>query len=399
MTSFTLFDNEPTIEEITLQRRDKVMNGIHNGSIPHEKIAYIPMEYLDVTSIPGVASENILTESRVYKPFRYEFGYRMYEMQNNLHWMQDKISMDEDIVQFGRLPDQQREVLEDIFPMFVKNDMVAEDFWAGKYQRIFKPHEIQMGIGAAVNMEAIHKSAYAYLLDSLAFPVGRYSDFLTHQEATDKLDYTTGFHMTSLYETLASIFMFGAMTEGVQLYGNFAVMMSFPHRNLMKGMGQVVTWSVRDESLHCGFAAQLWKHTLLEFGHLIDIKALFTWCQKIAHRVYQNEVGFATLIFRRGPLPDMTFEQHCQYMRHLIDSRLKSYGIAPIFGEPETPYDFLTSLLSGVEYANFFEQRATEYGMANLTGSFQPAYGAALSEIDFIKEKRKSLGFAVPEGV
>ena len=45
--------------------------------------------------------------------------------------------------------------------------------------------------------------------------------------------------------------MFGGFTEGLQLFASFAMLMNFPRFNKMKGMGQIVTWSVRDESLHC----------------------------------------------------------------------------------------------------------------------------------------------------
>ena len=45
--------------------------------------------------------------------------------------------------------------------------------------------------------------------------------------------------------------MFGAFTEGMSLFASFAMLMNFPRFNKMNGMGQIVSWSVRDESLHC----------------------------------------------------------------------------------------------------------------------------------------------------
>src|SRR5215203_6108012 len=52
----------------------------------------------------------------------------------------------------------------------------------------------------------------------------------------------------AIAKTLA---VFGAFTEGLQLFASFAMLMNFPRFNKMKGMGQIVSWSVRDESLHC----------------------------------------------------------------------------------------------------------------------------------------------------
>ena len=63
--------------------------------------------------------------------------------------------------------------------------------------------------------------------------------------------------------------MFGGFTEGLQLFASFAMLMNFPRFNKMKGMGQIVSWSVRDESLHCEGIIRLF-HAFVQGARLPD---------------------------------------------------------------------------------------------------------------------------------
>ena len=58
----------------------------------------------------------------------------------------------------------------------------------------------------------------------------------------------------------------GGFTEGLQLFASFAMLMNFPRFNKMKGMGQIVSWSVRDESLHCEGIVKLYHAFNAETG-------------------------------------------------------------------------------------------------------------------------------------
>ena len=53
--------------------------------------------------------------------------------------------------------------------------------------------------------------------------------------------------------------VYSAFTEGVQLFSSFAILLNYPRHNLMKGMGQIVTWSVRDETLHVESMSRLFQ--------------------------------------------------------------------------------------------------------------------------------------------
>ena len=63
------------------------------------------------------------------------------------------------------------------------------------------------------------------------------------------------------------------------------------------------------------------------------------------------------------------------YIRFIADWRLRQLNLPELYGAKENPLPWLQSMLSGVEHANFFEARATEYSKAATRGSWDGAAG------------------------
>ena len=127
---------------------------------------------------------------------------------------------------------------------------------------VFKPTEVLMMMSAFASMETVHIAAYSHLLDTIGMPESEYSAFLKYKEMKDKYDYMQGFNVKSNHDIAKTIAVFSAFTEGLQLFASFAILLNFPRQNKMKGMGQIVTWSVRDETLHCNSMIRLFKNLL-----------------------------------------------------------------------------------------------------------------------------------------
>src|ERR1700721_753742 len=119
------------------------------------------------------------------------------------------------------------------------------------YAPVFKPTEVKMMLAAFSNMETIHIAAYALLLETIGMPETEFSAFMELEAMRAKHDYMQTFGVDSHADIARTLAMFGGFTEGLQLFASFAMLMNFPRFNKMKGMGQIVSWSVRDESLHC----------------------------------------------------------------------------------------------------------------------------------------------------
>ena len=166
--------------------------------------------------------------------------------------------------------------------------------------------------------------------------------------------------------------MFGGFTEGLQLFASFAMLMNFPRFNKMKGMGQIVSWSVRDESLHCEGIIKLFHAFVKERDCLT--KAVRDDILDVCQKTVRLEDAFIDLAFEMGPVNGMSPKEIKKYIRYIADWRLGQLGFAPIYMVDEHPLPWLAPMLNGVEHANFFETRATEYSKAATRGNWNEVW-------------------------
>ncbi|MFN3288135.1 MAG: ribonucleotide-diphosphate reductase subunit beta, partial [Sphingomonadaceae bacterium] len=182
---------------------------------------------------------------------------------------------------------------------------------------------------------------------------------------------------------------FGAFTEGLQLFASFAMLMNFPRFNKMKGMGQIVSWSVRDESLHCEGIIRLFHAFVAERDCLT--RAVKEDIMDVCQKVVRLEDAFIDLAFEMGPVHGMAPKDIKRYVRYIADWRLRQLGLREIYMIDEHPLPWLQPLLSGVEHANFFETRATEYSKAATRGNWNEVWEA------FDRRQKAALGQAANE--
>jgi ribonucleoside-diphosphate reductase beta chain len=328
------------------------------------------------------------TPSIGYKPFRYPWAYEFWRRQQQVHWMPEEVPLGEDVKDWAsKLNDQERNLLTQIFRFFTQSDIEVNDNYMERYARVFKPTEIKMMLASFSNIETIHVAAYALLLETIGMPESEFAAFYDYQEMRDKHDYMGKFGVESDADILRTVAMFGAFTEGLQLFASFAMLMNFPRFNKMKGMGQIVTWSVRDESLHCEGMIKLFHAYAKETGALTqEVKDDIAEC---CRTVVSMEDKFIDLAFEMGPVQGMTPDDIKQYIRYIADWRLGQLGLPKIYGVTEHPIPWLTSILNGVEHANFFEARATEYSKAATRGDWHGDSGV-WSNFEQMMEKRKA---------
>ena len=330
------------------------------------------------------------TPSIGYKPFRYPWAYEFWRRQQQVHWIPEEVPLGEDVKDWAsKLNDAERNLLTQIFRFFTQADVEVNDNYMERYSRVFKPTEIKMMLASFSNIETVHIAAYALLLETIGMPETEFQAFMEYSALRDKHDYMGKFGVETDADILRTVAMFGAFTEGLQLFASFAMLMNFPRFNKMKGMGQIVTWSVRDESLHCEGMIKLFHAYAKETGALTDeVKADIVEC---CRTVVGIEDRFIDLAFEMGPVQGMTAEDIKQYIRYIADWRLGQLGLPKIYGVTEHPIPWLTAILNGVEHANFFEARATEYSKGATKGDWHGDSGV-WSNFDSMMEKRKAAG-------
>ena len=339
----------------------------------------------NVRALPG-----LLTPSFAYKPFRYPWAYEFWKRQQQIHWMPEEVPLGEDCKDWAaKLNDRERNLLTQIFRFFTQSDIEVNDNYMERYGRVFKPTEIKMMLAAFSNMETVHIAAYALLLETIGMPESEFSAFLELEALKAKHDYMQKFGVETNADIARTLAMFGGFTEGLQLFASFAMLMNFPRFNKMKGMGQIVSWSVRDESLHCEGMIKLFHafnaETKAVSRHVAD--DIVDCCKTVV----SLEDRFIDLAFEAGEVQGMTPDDIKAYIRFIADWRLRQLSLPAVYGVKENPLPWLQSLLSGVEHANFFEARATEYSKAATRGAWHGEAGV-WGEFDRMMEKRRAEG-------
>ena len=316
----------------------------------------------------------LLTENHVYKPFNYPWAYEAWLTQQRIHWLPEEVPLAEDVRDWKqKLTPAEKNLLTQIFRFFTQADVEVNNCYMKHYSRVFKPTEVQMMLAAFSNMETIHIAAYSHLLDTIGMPETEYSAFMKYKEMKDKYDYMQGFNMDSKRDIALTMAVFGAFTEGLQLFASFAMLMNFTRFNKMKGMGQIVTWSVRDETLHTLSIIKLFRTFIDENPELwtADLQRDITAACKT---IVEHEDAFIDLAFGIGGIEGLTAQDVKDYIRYIGDRRLTQVGLQPIFGASKNPLPWMDAILNGAEHTNFFENRSTEYSKASTQGSWEEAF-------------------------
>ena len=322
---------------------------------------------------PGIIQPSkmgLLVENPVYKPFRYPWCYDAWLTQQRIHWLPEEVPLGDDVRDWQKnLTVEEKNLLTHIFRFFTQADVEVDNCYLRHYTTVFKPTEVLMMMTAFAAMETVHIAAYSHLLDTIGMPETEYSALMKYKEMKDKYDYMQGFDVKSKHNIAMTMAVFSAFTEGLQLFASFAILLNFPRFNKMKGMGQIVTWSVRDETLHCNSMIRLFKDFIKEEPQIWNDKLkneIYDACKTIVH----HEDAFIDLAFQMGPLKGLSAEEVKQYIRFIGNRRLEQLGLNPIYDVKKNPLTWLDTMLNGVEHMNFFEGRATEYSKASTKGSW-----------------------------
>jgi ribonucleoside-diphosphate reductase beta chain len=317
---------------------------------------------------------DLLTSNPVYKPFRYPWAYEAWLQQQRIHWLPEEVPLADDVKDWQKnLTPSERNLLTQIFRFFTQADVEVNNCYMKHYSQVFKPTEVLMMMSAFSNIETVHIAAYSHLLDTIGMPEIEYTAFLKYKEMKDKYDYMQSFSVANKTEIAKTLAAFGAFTEGLQLFASFAILMNFPRFNKMKGMGQIVSWSVRDETLHCLSLIRLFRTFVQENPEI--------WTEEFRRDLYlvcativDHEDAFIDLAFELGGVQGMDASLTKQYIRFIADRRLQQLGLEPLYNIEKNPLPWLDEMLNAVEHANFFENRSTEYSKASTAGTWEEAF-------------------------
>lgn len=315
-----------------------------------------------------------LTDKRdSFKPFSYPWAFDAFLMSEKMHWLHTEVPMAEDVNDWrNKLSENEKQFLTHIFRFFTQGDIDVAGAYVNNYLPVFPAPEIRMMLSSFAAREAIHIAAYSHLIETLGIPETTYNEFLQYQEMKDKHDYVESFINQDTTSVAQQIAVFSAFTEGMQLFSSFVMLLNFARFGKMKGMGQIVAWSISDESLHTESMVKLFREFVKENRHIWD-NDLKAQLYQIAERMVELEDKFIDLSFGIGEMEGLTKEDVKLYIRYITDRRLISLGLKGIFKVKKNPLPWVDGML-GTTHSNFFEQKVTDYAKGSLTGDWNDVW-------------------------
>ncbi len=317
-----------------------------------------------------------LTDERPYfKPFHYPWAYDYWLQHENVHWLFQEVPMHEDVKDWQkRLTDSEKTFLTNIFRFFTQGDIDVSEGYVKNYLPFFPHPEVRMMLCGIAAREALHVAAYAHLIETLGMPETIYNEFHKYKEMEAKHKYFEEMAAKDSNSVIQQMLAVSMFTEGLQLFASFAMLLNFPRHGLMKGMGQIVTWSIVDESMHCEAMTKLFR-TFVEENRKIWNDELKSELYSIAEKMVELEDAFIDLAFSMGDMKGLTAEQLKKYIRFIADRRLISVGLKGIFKHKKNPLPWVDEMINTPIHGNFFENRVTDYAKGAMTGSWGDVWG------------------------
>jgi len=317
---------------------------------------------------------NLLHERIIYKPFEYPQAYEYWLNQQQAHWLHTEIPMMSDLNDWNsNLNKTEKNIIGSILKGFAQTETIVNDYWSGLVTKWFRKPEVIMMATTFGAFETIHAEAYSLLNETLG--LDNFSEFLEDEATMAKIEnlmlVRDSFNgEKNIPEIAKSLAIFSAFTEGVNLFSSFAILLSFKMRNKLKGVGQIVEWSIRDESMHSEAGCWLFR-TLIEENPYLKTKELETAINEAALLSLKLELDFIDKVFELGDLEGCSKYDLQNFIKNRVNTKLGDLGYGPIVTDIDLTaverMKWFDHLSAGKQHTDFFANRVTNYSKGTMT--------------------------------
>jgi len=311
---------------------------------------------------------DITKERIVYKPFEYQEPYDYWMKQHQAHWLHTEVPMMSDVNDWKQnLNKTEKNIIGTILKGFAQTETVVNDYWSSLVTKWFRKPEIIMMAVTFGAFETIHAEAYSLLNEELG--LDNFAEFMEDEATMAKIEALTSVRddhngEVNWSERARSLAIFSAFTEGVNLFSSFAILLSFKLRNKLKGVGQIVEWSIRDESLHSDAGCWLFRQ-LLEEKPELNTPKLQKQIEDAANLSLKLELDFIKKVFEMGDLEGCTQYDLVSFIKHRTNTKMGDLGYKPIVNDIDKAsierMKWFDSLSAGKQHTDFFASRVTNY--------------------------------------
>tara|TARA_R100001591_G_scaffold109263_1_gene119185 strand:+ start:231 stop:1217 length:987 start_codon:yes stop_codon:yes gene_type:complete len=320
-----------------------------------------------------MAKKDITKERIIYKPFEYPKAFEFYMKQQQAHWLWTEVPMMSDVNDWKQnLTETEKNIIGSILKGFAQTETVVNDYWSTLVTKWFRKPEI---IAMAVTFgcfETIHAEAYSLLNEELG--LDDFAEFLEDETTMAKIENLMNVRDSfegekDWHEIAKSLAIFSAFTEGVNLFSSFAVLLSFKMRNKLKGVGQIVEWSIRDESMHSDAGCWLFR-TLIKEKPELKTPELEAAINEAALLSLQLELDFIDKVYEMGDLEGCSKDDLISFIKHRVNTKMGDLGYRPIVNGIDVNaierMKWFDHLSAGKQHTDFFANRVTNYSKGHV---------------------------------
>lgn len=304
-------------------------------------------------------------------PIKYTFALDYFDMGCANTWFPKEVPMAEDLHDWETklTPDERRAVKYLLGFFCTAESLVANNIAMAIYPSIPNP-EIRLYLGRQAYEEMNHTITFEYVAKSLN--LDRDEIFRMHEtipevarkdafeiELTRRLvrapDLTTLQGKQDLVRNLVAYYV---VMEGIFFYSGFMMGLSFERRKLLKGIGTLIRYVLKDETIHLAFGLDLIYTILMEDPEILtpEFKAEIV---EIVDEAVRIEADYARAALPNGIL-GLNSRFYDQYVQYIADRRLVKLGLPKRYGA-RNPAKWMATQADVPELINFFEAKPIDY--------------------------------------
>lgn len=320
-----------------------------------------------------MTTNTVLSPSVSYKPFRFPWAVQIAVEHEKIHWGEWEAKLQEDVNQWknGILSTVEKHHITQILRLFTQSDVEVASNYINCFLPRFKNNEVRAMLISFASREFVHQRAYALLNDTLGLDEHEYTAFMEYTDMKEKIEFMKADleNPTDIHTTAKALAQ-SACNEGMSLFSAFVMLLNYQRFGKMKGMCEIVEWSIRDETVHVEGMTRLFQEFIHNFRQEINMKQLYTDIQNMFQEAVSLEDKIIDVSYEMGETEGLTKDMVKQYIRYIANRRLAALGIEPIFEISKNPIEWLDWVINGDSFKNFFEGTVTDYNADGMNGDW-----------------------------
>jgi ribonucleoside-diphosphate reductase beta chain len=301
------------------------------------------------------------------KPYEYPELAEYVDAIRHSYWIHTEFNYTSDINDYkANITDVERSAIKNSMLAIAQIEVAVKTFWGDLYKKMPKPEVGAVGYTFAES-EVRHMQAYSHLLEILGLN-GEFKDITEVPVIKERIDYlnraAAPSHNDNDREYTRAIFLFSLFVEHVSLFSQFLIIMAFQkHKNLFKGISNVVEATSKEEQIHGLFGIDLVNQIKKEEPRWFD-ESYEQSVRNMCREAISTEEKLVDWIFEAGELDFLPKAVVNEFIKHRMNNSLKSIGYAPEF---ETDDDLVAETawfdeeVIATKHVDFFQKRSINY--------------------------------------